>query len=60
MSKRIEKGVAEQLKVPLQKNNLFKQEHPAYVKYHATTTSLLDISNDLLLAMNRKEVDFLT
>ena len=56
----VEKVVAEQINSHLVNNELSNSFQSAYKKYHSTETALLKISNDIQLAMNRREVTALT
>ena len=56
LSKVVEKVVAEQINSHLVNNELSNSFQSAYKKYHSTETALLKISNDIQLAMNRREV----
>ena len=58
-SKLTERAVAAQLQEHMQVNGLFPELQSAYRQYHSTETALLEVKNDLLMAMDKGQVTLL-
>lgn len=56
MSKILEKAVHKQLSEHVEKNNILPDTQSGFRKNHSTTTVLLDVSDDILRAMEAAEV----